>query len=121
MKDIFRFSGKIRKRESSRQKKCQMESFAEERMKKYISVFLLVLATAVLCGCSGSAEVSQADSPALQSCESYGICEGGEQDQYIIADLIFDRRPENRSRENRGRRSGEPGGCRAAENGGTAG
>ena len=44
-----------------------------------------------MCGCSGSAEVSQADSPALQSCESYGICEGGEQDQYIIAELIFDR------------------------------
>lgn len=37
-------SGKIEKIESSRQKKCQMESFAEERMKKYISVFLLVLA-----------------------------------------------------------------------------
>lgn len=91
MNDIFGLSGKMRKRESSRQKKCQMESFAEERMKKYISVFLLVLATAVLCGCSGSAEVSQADSPALQSCESYGICEGGEQDQYIIAELIFDR------------------------------
>ena len=35
--------------------------------------------------------ISAADSPALQSCESYGICEGGEQDQYIIAELIFDR------------------------------
>ena len=83
--------------------------------------------------------ISQADSPALQSCESYGICEGGEQDQYIIAELIFDRpvsfseelkeqlrvviggqriAPE---RESEVVRSGEPGGCRAAENGGTAG
>ena len=39
MNDIFGLSGKMRKIESSRQKKCQMESFAEEKMKKYISVF----------------------------------------------------------------------------------
>ncbi len=67
MNDIFGLSGKMRKRESSRQKKCQMESFAEERMKKYISVFLLVLATAVLCGCSGSAEVRR---PILRRCRA---------------------------------------------------
>ena len=138
MNDIFGLSGKMRKERALGRKSVRWNPLPRKRMKKYISVFLLVLATAVLCGCSGSAEVSQADSPALQSCESYGICEGGEQDQYIIAELIFDR-PVSFSeelkeqlrvviggqriapRENRGRRSGEPGGCRATENGGTAG
>ncbi len=68
-----------------------MESFCRGKNEKNIFPSFYWFLRQPFCAGVRSAEVSQADSPALQSCESYGICEGGEQDQYIIAELIFDR------------------------------
>lgn len=63
---------------------------AKKQKKLAAAVFLLLMLTVYLCGCGGPS-VSGENSPVLENCTAQGMCEGGEQDQYIIAELEFDR------------------------------
>ena len=70
----------------------------KRKKKMYPAAIMLCicLLAMVLSGCAdnGGKEASggvSEGSPALQTLELKGICEGGEQDQYIIADLTFDK------------------------------
>ena len=63
---------------------------AKKQKKLAAAVFLLLMLTVYLCGCGGPS-VSGENSPVLENYTAQGMCEGGEQDQYIIAELEFDR------------------------------
>ena len=68
----------------------------KRRMYPAAIVLCICFFAVVLSGCAdnGGKKASGAvsdDSPALQTLELKGICEGGEQDQYIVADLTFDK------------------------------
>lgn len=63
---------------------------AKKQKKLAAAVFLLLILVVYLCGCGGPS-VSEENSPVLEKCTAQGMCEGGEQDQYIVAELKFDR------------------------------
>ncbi len=55
--------------------------------------FLLLLSVFLLCSCGGQTDSSSdsQEKPSLTEYSSYGECRGGEEDQYILASLVFDR------------------------------